>query len=299
MEDLQLVQVKSFLLPFPLHPPHQSDSLQRQCRRLSSLVFGLPKGFSEVHHLQRWFNEASLANETTSSTLFCIKHSAVKASVSCDNFDSLRESLCALLPVGDMPGPNIAEHCGRWALPPQAKTVRCHDFCWKLLLVLIIKPHALILDCIIQSNEIFFYITQRKKNHLKIDYLLSTERCKNTNQQFQEKYKKKTTSKGLQEIKTSIPVKRFEKCSCLSARWIEQILQQNLPTYFHTAVGKTILVTTFKIDNGFSTVVCPCVSVTNALRDNSFGWGKWTRVGTGWFASTITSLLCRQHACAR
>lgn len=47
--------------------------------------------------------------------------STVKASPSCDNFDSLRESLCALLLAGDMPGPNTAELCGRWALPPQAK----------------------------------------------------------------------------------------------------------------------------------------------------------------------------------
>lgn len=36
-----------------------------------------------------------------------------------------------------------------------------------------------------------------------------TEGYKNTNQQFQEKYKKKAIRKKLQEIKTSISLKRY------------------------------------------------------------------------------------------
>lgn len=43
---------------------------------------------------------------------------------------------------------------------------------------------------------------------------------------------------------------------------------------FHIAVGKSTLVTTFERDNGFSTAVYLGVSVTNALRDNSFGRSK-------------------------
>lgn len=83
-----------------------------------------------------------------------------------------------------------------------------------------------------------FTLLRRKKKHLKIAYLLSTEGYKNTNQCFQEKYKKKATSKVLQKIKTSFPLKRFGKCSCFSTGWIEQILQQNLPMSFHVACGQ-------------------------------------------------------------
>lgn len=44
MEDLQFMQVKSFLVP--LYCTHWSESLWRQCSCLSSLVFSLPKCFS-------------------------------------------------------------------------------------------------------------------------------------------------------------------------------------------------------------------------------------------------------------
>lgn len=107
--------------------------------------------------------------------------------------------------------------------------------------------------------------------------MLIPEGYKNTNQQFQDKYKKKATRKDLQEIKTSISQKKKKilgKCSCFSTRQTQLILQQNLPMTFHIAVGKSTLVTTFERDNGFSTAVSPGVSVTNALRDNSFGRSK-------------------------
>lgn len=84
--------------------------------------------------------------------------------------------------------------------------------------------------------NILLHYSEKKK--LKIAYLLSTEGYKNTNQWFQEKYKKKATSKVLQKIKTSVPLKRFGKCSCFSAGWIKLILQQNLPMSFHVACGQ-------------------------------------------------------------
>lgn len=128
-----------------------------------------------------------------------------------------------------------------------------------------------------------------KKKPLKIAYLLSTEGYKNINQELQEKYKKKATSKGMQQIQTSISLKRFGKCRCFSSRWIESMLQQNLPMSSHIVVGKSTLVTTFKRDNGFLAVVRLCVSVTNALREKSCGRGKMER--TSW-----DGLICLCHS---
>lgn len=116
----------SFFLP--LHPPQRKESLQRQCHHLSSLEFGFPKGFSEVHCLKRWFNEESFA-------MNC-KHHPFLYKIECSEGISWLWGFWFTTvhchQVG-YAGPHVAEYCGRWAATTGRK-VRCHNFFWKVLL---------------------------------------------------------------------------------------------------------------------------------------------------------------------
>lgn len=133
---------------------------------------------------------------TKSIILFCIKWSTVRASVGCDDFDL---PLC-IITRWDMLAP-MSQNIVVDGLPPQAEKSAVMGFFWKMLLSF-------------DSQTTCNYTGQYhpvKWNIVLIACLLMTEGYKNTNQLFQEKYKKKATRKDVPEVKTSISLKKIRK----------------------------------------------------------------------------------------
>lgn len=91
---------------------------------------------------------------TTSIIFFWIKRSAMRASVGW----MILIHHCAL-PPGGTRWPSCCRILYRilWLMGCHTgRKVSCHDFFWKVVLVLIIKPHVMTMDSIIQSCEMFY-----------------------------------------------------------------------------------------------------------------------------------------------